>query len=203
MFKDRLTRILKEKKKLEGITQAEIAKRLCTTPSSISDWKAGRSEPSIDTVHKLATTLNVPVSLLIYDAQPAFVEVDKVVSLKIIETIATGRPFEASKYSDNKILVPEKFAQPGFFAIKVVSDSMFPKLIPGDTVVVAPFPLLENDKTVIVREKLSNELLFFRLKLEEKMILLIPENTAYKTIVLTAASDFKIIGTVMMMQRQL
>jgi len=51
-FKDRLSRILSGKKSLEKISQAKIARMIGVSPVSISDWKNGKSEPSIDTAQR-------------------------------------------------------------------------------------------------------------------------------------------------------
>ena len=58
MIKLRLKEILNSK----GVSQARIARELGVTPMTVSGWITGRRYPSIDTLDRLATMLNVDIT---------------------------------------------------------------------------------------------------------------------------------------------
>lgn len=49
-----------------GLTQSQLAERLCTSPSTIGMYEQGRREPDYDTLLNICKTLNVSV----YDLFP-------------------------------------------------------------------------------------------------------------------------------------
>ncbi len=49
----------------QGLTQAELARRLCTSPSAIGMYEQGRREPPLDTVVHLAREFGVTTDYLL------------------------------------------------------------------------------------------------------------------------------------------
>lgn len=56
---------LKELRKDRGILQKELAEKLRTTNSSISDWENGRSQPDLQSLADLARFFEVRVDYLL------------------------------------------------------------------------------------------------------------------------------------------
>ncbi len=56
------------KKYREGkkLTQDEIAEKLSVTRQAVSNWENGKTEPDIETLHKLAEAFEVSIEELIY-----------------------------------------------------------------------------------------------------------------------------------------
>ena len=50
---------LRELRTEKGLSQKEFAKILNTTNSSVCDWECGRTEPSLETLVKIADYFNV------------------------------------------------------------------------------------------------------------------------------------------------
>lgn len=50
----------------KNISQSEIAEKLSVTRQAVSNWETGKTEPDIDTLHKIADILGVSIEELIY-----------------------------------------------------------------------------------------------------------------------------------------
>ncbi len=56
---------IKEARIQAGITQVELAKRLCVSPVIISNWENGKRNPKTETLIKIANALNINFRQLI------------------------------------------------------------------------------------------------------------------------------------------
>jgi repressor LexA len=201
-FSDRLSRILSGKKSLEKISQAEIARRLGVHPTSISDWKSGKSEPSIDMMHKLAESLDVSPGELLGEKAPQLVDMSKWVTLPVIGKVPAGVALEAIEEYEGEIIVPPEDARPGYFALKVQGESMHPRVLSGDVVVVAPNLEPYNGQVVVTRVNGEGEVTLKEFQRDGETILLVPENKAFQTKVFRPGSELKIVGVVVSLQRR-
>jgi len=109
-FKDRLNRILSGKKSLEKISQAEIARQLGVDRSTVSAWKLGKAEPSLDMIHRLAEVLAISPAELLGGKAPQFVDMSKWVTLPIIGKVPAGVALEAIEEYEGEIIVPPEDA---------------------------------------------------------------------------------------------
>lgn len=50
----------------KGLTQEQLAERLCVTRQAVSNWENEKTQPDIDTLHNIAQVLEVSVEELIY-----------------------------------------------------------------------------------------------------------------------------------------
>jgi len=201
-FKDRLNRVLSGKKSLEKISQAEIARRLGVHPTNLSAWKLGKAEPNIETIHKLAEVLSVPVSELVgEDTKNEYVDLSKWRVLKVIGKVPAGVALEAIEEYEGEVLVPPEEVKPGSFALRVQGDSMHPRVFDGDIVIVAPTLEPRNGQVVVTRVNCDGEVTLKEFQRDGDTILLVPENKAYQTKVFRPGSDLKIVGVVTSLQR--
>ena len=60
---------IKSFREQKGINQEELAERLCVTRQAVSNWERGKTEPDIETLHKIADILEVSIEELIYGAK--------------------------------------------------------------------------------------------------------------------------------------
>lgn len=63
--KKEIGRLIQTMRKSRGMTQAEVAKRIHQSPSSITMYETGRREPDFETLEALADIFNVPLSALV------------------------------------------------------------------------------------------------------------------------------------------
>ncbi len=66
LIRNRLARKIKKARKLAGVTQEELARRMKTKKSYISALESGKQNISVEYVVKIATALNRQVEIKIY-----------------------------------------------------------------------------------------------------------------------------------------
>ena len=59
-------RTIRRFREAKGLTQEQLAERLCVTRQAVSNWENEKTQPDIDTLHKIAQVLEVSVEELIY-----------------------------------------------------------------------------------------------------------------------------------------
>ena len=64
-MKKSLGSILKELRKQNNMTQADLAEKMCVTDKAVSKWERDISCPNIETIQKLADFFNIPVNELL------------------------------------------------------------------------------------------------------------------------------------------
>ena len=57
---------IKKLRKEKGMTQDELAEKLCVTRQAVSNWEQGKTQPDVDTLTKLAEIFGVSVERIIY-----------------------------------------------------------------------------------------------------------------------------------------
>ena len=73
----------------KGLTQEQLAERLCVTRQAVSNWENEKTQPDIDTLHKIAQVLEVSVEELIYG------ENKTIVNHNVTKNIRKGLSFGA------------------------------------------------------------------------------------------------------------
>lgn len=201
-FHERLSEILSQKKKSENLSDSEVARRMGVQRQVIYDWKKGRSKPSVEKIPALAAAINVPASYFLGEKQPEIIDITKWVKLKIIGKVPAGVALEAIEEYEGEIIVPPEDAKPGYFALKVQGESMHPRVLSGDVVVVAPNLEPQNGQVVVTRVNGEGEVTLKEFQRDGETILLVPENKAFQTKVFRPGSDLKIVGVVVSLQRR-
>ncbi len=57
---------IKKFREKEGLTQDNLAEKLVVTRQAVSNWETGKTQPDIQTLHKIAVILDVTIEDLIY-----------------------------------------------------------------------------------------------------------------------------------------
>ena len=57
---------IKKLRKEKGMTQDELAEKLCVTRQAVSNWEMGKTQPDVETLTKLAEIFDVSVERIIY-----------------------------------------------------------------------------------------------------------------------------------------
>jgi repressor LexA len=86
--------------------------------------------------------------------------------------------------------------------LRVSGDSMYPRVLSGDVVVVAPNLEPYNGQVVVTRVNCQGEVTLKEFQRDGDTILLVPENKSYPTKVFRPGSDLKIVGVVVSLQRR-
>ncbi|MCD8190712.1 MAG: XRE family transcriptional regulator [Clostridiales bacterium] len=137
--------------KVRGMKQTELATRTQIGKSSIHAYITGDYLPKQNNIYKMAQALDVSESWLMgYDVPMERGAVDtnlqtmpqkargKAIRVPVLGSVPAGTPIEAIEDIIDWEEIPEAMASGGreYFALKVTGDSMYPKYLEGDTIIV-------------------------------------------------------------------
>lgn len=124
------------------------------------------------------------------------------IKIPIIGRVAAGSPITAIENRDGELLIGSAMIKnpESSFALKVKGDSMIEAgILDGDMVIVSPtFEVSNNDIVVAMINGEATVKTFIK---KNNQVILQPENSKYKPILVNETEDFKIIGKVVGIQR--
>lgn len=139
-FKD----MLKLYRKMAGLSQAELAHKLDLSPSTISMYEVGRRRPDFEIEEKIADFFNVDLNTL----RGKDVE-STGHSIPVYDRVAAGIPIEAIDNIIDYEEIPELWS--GEYAgFRVKGDSMAPRILDGDYLIVKRQDDAESGDVVVV-----------------------------------------------------
>lgn len=190
MFSQRLKALRREKK----ITQEQLAKKVGVERSSIGKYEgSGNIMPSHEVLSALADFFDVSVDYLIgrtnevSNVTPIYTfnktenkSLSKGIKIPVLGRVVAGVPVEAvEEILDFEEITPEMAAQGEHFALRIQGDSMEPRMIAGDVVIVRKQSDVDNGDTAVVLVN-GNEATIKKIKKSEDGIMLIPTNPNYE-----------------------
>lgn len=170
-FMERLDRLCIEK----GISKRKLEREAGLSTASTTKWKKEGAIPNQTSLTKLSEYFGVSVSYLIgqtdfrteqdavidgwnkrfaSDAQDEVNRIEAGVRIPVVGTVPCGIPNEAIEFvdADDWEDIPVQLAKTGrFFGLKVKGDSMSPRIIEGDVVIVRQQPDAETGDIVIAK----------------------------------------------------
>lgn len=149
---------IRELRKMRGMSQQDLANKLDLNKVAISQYERGVRRPSIDIVSALCDIFNVSSDFLLGedDMTIRIVNTDEIKKLDsprripVLGRVAAGIPIDAIE----DIIDWEEIAEdaPGeYFGLKIKGDSMMPRIVEGDVVIVHSQPDAESGDVVIVQ----------------------------------------------------
>lgn len=131
-----------------GIERREFAKAIGVPYSSLTDWINGRAYPRIDKIEKMARFFGIEKADLVEDRTRASIGARRI---PVFSRVAAGIPLEASGDVVDYEEIPEVMASSAeYFGLRVVGDSMEPKISSGDTLIVRRQETAEPGDIVVV-----------------------------------------------------
>lgn len=165
-----------------GIERRDFAKAIGVPYSSLTDWLNGRTYPRIDKIERMAQYFGIEKADLVEDRNR---KAATSVRIPVYSRVAAGIPLEASGEVVDYEEIPEALSRSGeYFGLRVVGDSMEPKISDGDTIIVRKQETAEPGE-VIVATVNGSDACVKRLKIFEGGIMLISTNPAYEPIMYT------------------
>jgi len=122
-------------RKSQGLSQAEVARRLGWSPPNYARIEKGRTTPSLRSLEAIAAALDSPLAALT-GADPLPPEVPVVAFASAgpgVEFTDQGYPAGGGMYFLPR---PPEFTDPNGFGVEVAGDSMVPKYEDGQVVMV-------------------------------------------------------------------
>lgn len=127
-----------------GAKQSDLVEITGISKSAISQYLSGAFEPKQNNIYKIAKALDInPVWLMGKDVamdnnKTLPNSTGKPIRINVYGSIPAGIPLEAIQDIQDWEEIPEEWTKGGkeFIALKVIGDSMYPKYLEGDTVII-------------------------------------------------------------------
>lgn len=182
MFHDRL----KSLRENAGYSQYSFADAFGIPQSTVGGWEAGKREPKIATVQRLADFFGVSVDYLLgrdssSECYPPSPSVSGGKWIPVLGTVQAGIPVEAIKdIIDYEEITPSTASQGEHFALRIKGKSMEPKMSEGDVVIVRKQSDCDSGDTAVVLVN-GNEATIKRIQKTTEGVMLIPNNPVFET----------------------
>ena len=178
---------------LKGIRQAEIVDKTGIDKGSLSSYVNGRYMPNADKIAKIATALGVSVNFLLgkEEIPIAKLTLPQFHDVPVLGSVAAGTPIIAQEDIIGTVMTDKNV-----FALKVKGDSMSPRIMDGDIVLVRQQDAAEDGDLVIA--EIDGEATCKVLKRSHGSVMLVPFNAAFAPFVFSGqqAEDLRILGKV-------
>lgn len=137
---------IKDLRLKRGITQRELAELCGVHQTAVSQWEKGRTLPDKSTLIKLSDIFGVSIDTLMKKNSPSNKN-----SIPVLGYVRAGCPAEAiENIIDYEDISPEMAAKGEYFGLKVVGDSMTPRICQDDVVIVRKQNHIENGEIGVV-----------------------------------------------------
>jgi len=178
---------------LNGVRQAELVDKTGIDKGSLSSYVNGRYMPNADKIAKIATALGVSVNFLLGKEEIPIAKftLPQFHDVPVLGSVAAGTPIIAQEDIIGTVMTDKNV-----FALKVKGDSMSPRIMDGDIVLVRQQDAAEDGDLVIA--EIDGEATCKVLKRSHSSVMLVPFNAAFTPIVYTGqeAEDLRILGKV-------
>ena len=138
-------------RKLRGYSQEQLAEMLgYKSFTTIQKWEDGTSMPPVGTVSKLSQVLGVSMMELTSDVPSN--PTGKPNRINVLGSVPAGVPIEAIEDIVDFEDIPEEWLAGNreYFGLKIKGDSMYPKYLEGDTIIVCKQSDCESGQDAVV-----------------------------------------------------
>lgn len=185
-------------------TQTDMAKILNVAKSTVSMYERNQREPGADILKKYAQTFDVTLDYILGNQRP--VEGQDYITINVYGSIPAGIPIEAIEdITDTEdISFKEYDKNKTYLGLKVEGDSMYPKYLDGDTVILEKCPDCETGTDAAVYVNGYEATLKKVIKNENGTITLQPINPNYSPQTYGPGDDpVRILGVVKEIRRKI
>lgn len=195
---------LKECREENHFTLEEIGNKINVHKSTVLRWENGETgKISTNVLKLLADLYNVNVVWLMgYDVPKKIINMRSkhVVKIPVVGTVAAGEPILAEQnIVDYEELPAEEFKDGDYFGLKIKGDSMLPRILEDDVVIVRQQNDCDNGQVAVVLIN-GDEATVKQIKKTENGIMLIPFNNKYDPMFFTKeeieTKPVRIIGVI-------
>lgn len=175
---------LKMLRKKSGESQVELAEILGSSQTMISMFESGKQLPTYKTLVKIATHYRVSTDYLMGEAGGSDEPRPTVPGsrwIPVLGNVPAGTPIEAVQdVLDYEEINPEMAASGEYFALRVKGDSMAPRIMNGDVLIVRRCEDCESGQVAVVMVN-SDEATVKRVRKDQYGgLMLLPDNAAYE-----------------------
>lgn len=174
-----------------GLTQKELADRAGVSSQSVCGWEQGLYEPKGKRLLAVADALGVSVS----DLEEIHHSKQRV---PVLGVVPAGIPLEAIEDIIGWEDIPSEWAGE-YFGLKVRGDSMSPKYLDGDTIIVKAQPTCDSGQDCVVQVN-GFDATLKTVHINDGFFTLTPINPAYETL---RFKEIKVLGIVVELRRRI
>ncbi len=196
---------IKELRTKNNIKQTELCKRLGVSQAALSGWETGKYEPDVESLKIMADIFDVSVDYLLGGSDLRYNLPNKGIRINVYGSVPAGIPIEAVEDIIDWEEIPADWVKDGqeYIALRVKGDSMYPKYLDGDIVIVKLQPDCESGQDTVVYVN-GYEATLKRLIKKNGTIILQPLNPAHDTKVYGPDDEeIKILGVVVELRRKI
>ena len=81
---------IKKYREQKGLTQEQLAEQLCVTRQAVSNWENEKTQPDVETLHKISCALECSVEELIYGTQRKVTIINNINKKTVTEGLSFG-----------------------------------------------------------------------------------------------------------------
>ena len=141
---------IRELRLASGLSQKDLAKKLHIAPNSLSQYENGNRRIDSELAKRVADYFHVSLDT-VYDYNAPSRPASSGVQIPVLGEVRAGLPIEAVENIIDYEEISAELARSGeYFALRVVGDSMEPRICEGDVVIVRKQPDLESGEVGIV-----------------------------------------------------
>lgn len=197
---------LKNLRKEHGYNQEDVAFKLGMSTSAYGYYEQGRTIPPLSKLRRLAEIYNISISELTGEPEKAEKK-PQYKTINVYGSVPAGIPIEAIEdIQDTEDIAFSKGYVPSkdYLGLIVDGDSMYPKYLKGDTIIVEVTPQCENGEDCVVYVNGYDATLKTVIKNEDGSITLRPINPSYPPTTYGPDDEpIKILGKVKEIRRKI
>lgn len=183
-----------------GIKQSDLASAISVSPAALSGYETGKYEADNGTYLKIANYFNVSLDYLLGFSDIKKTGSSDAMTIPVLGDVAAGIPIEAITDIVDYEEVDAALAATGeFFGLRIKGDSMEPRMMAGDVVIVRQQDTAETGDTVVVLVN-GDSATVKKIKYGPDGITLLPTNPAHDVQFYSAADverlPVRVIGRV-------
>lgn len=126
---------LKQLRKKNNLNQTQVANAIGVSQNAYSRYELGTSEPKYFILSKLSELYGVQIEYILGNEENKPIE--KGIKIPVLGVIPAGIPIEAIEEIIDYEEIPKEWGKSGeYFGLKVKSNSMQPRICPGDVVII-------------------------------------------------------------------
>lgn len=177
-------------------TQTDLAKDLNIPETTVSNWMKANTYPRVDKIQLMADYLGVNRSDLTED-KPDNVKSfsGDFIRVPILGEIACGEPLLVSEnFAGYRYESVESLPSGETYYVKAKGDSMEPTIPNGSLVLLRAQSEVENGEIAAVLVNGDTEATLKRVKKQDGVVILMPDNPIYEPIIVSPVNPARIIG---------
>lgn len=174
---------------MKGWRQVDLKKALGESDGQISSWYNGRYRPNGEAMGKIANALGVSVNYLLGKEEAPRLTIPSFHEVPVLGKVAAGVPISAQEDVIGTITTDKEC-----FALKIKGDSMSPRIMDGDIVLVRRQDYAEDGDLVIAL--IEDEATCKVLKKNHDSVTLVPFNPVFTPLVYSKDANIHILGRV-------